>query len=376
MVRKIFIYVFLAMVLGVLFMLGAGSRFKFFQREDKLDGAYVNAAKPVFSMQNWFDGKFQEQADAFFNEHIIFREWLIRCRNQIDFNLYGHVHAEDVFVGKDEYLFRPTELHEMNGLYRFSEEEWGRRIRQLKHLRQLLSKQNIPLIIVIAPAKSYFYQEHVQPDKLNIQDTTFYENFVSRLARNGISFIDMNAYFFKMKTQASYPLYCKTGIHWTEYGAIIAMDSIMRYAGSKTGKKLPGMLWNHITIKDQPSDLDNDVMKSINLLKPIKPGALAYPQLRFNYTDDVYKPNMLVVGDSYYHALFNNGIHKNITGGNSPFWYYCYEEYASAGTKLLEEKDFLNAFEGIDLVMMIYSPPNLFEPFWVLPQKIEALTKD
>ena len=70
----------------------------------KLDGDFVLTEKPVFSWTDWFDGRFQMTYDKYLEDHIGFRDFLVRLTNQIDYSLYRIPHAEGVIVGKDDQL--------------------------------------------------------------------------------------------------------------------------------------------------------------------------------------------------------------------------------------------------------------------------------
>jgi hypothetical protein len=374
MVTKQFQLVFLLVIFaGMLFLLIQGKT-GFVKVKAELGGAYTKKSKPAFTIASWFEGTYQKNFEQYLEERAGFRAWFIQLRNQVDFTLFRHVHAQDVFVGNDNYLFRPSELNEINGKCAIPVDEMRKRIRQTKVLESELKKGGVPLIILIAPAKSHYYKEHI-PGRLLIKGAkSFYEQFSAAMDTAGFNCIDMNKWFLEMKDTTTYPLYSRSGIHWTEYGSVLAMDSVMRYAEKLANKNFPQLRWNKLEVRKDPSDLDSDVLRAANLMKPFRQPPLAYPYLDTNLLPGEQKPNMLVVGDSYFHAILWRPTYRYFVQKESAFWYYNREAWSeSYGNKLVSDLDILKELAGRDFVLMIYTPANLFEEFWALPRKMGDL---
>jgi hypothetical protein len=283
----------------------------------------------------------------------------------VDFRLFHHVHADDVFAGKDDYLFRPSELYDLNANYGMTEEQWHERMELLKNFS---AHAGSPVIVVIAPAKSHFYREYIPPERLLPNARSFYSRLREELDGAEIPFIDLNETFLRWKPAAKYPLYAKTGIHWTEYGAILAMDSMLRYAEALTHQSFPHLHWNTVNLLDTPSALDADILMAINLINPVKSGKLAYPVLDHHYPDSVRKPNMLVIADSYYHALLWSGVHTQISDTSSAFWYYGKEAFSSGYNNMPVEKlDMKKELKGRDFILVLFTPANYFDAIWKVP---------
>ncbi len=81
-------------------------------RVKKLDGDFVLAEKPVFNRTDWYNGSFQTAYDKYLEDHIGFRDFLVRLTNQIDYSLFRVPHAEGVLVGKNDQLFEYDYIRE------------------------------------------------------------------------------------------------------------------------------------------------------------------------------------------------------------------------------------------------------------------------
>ena len=60
---------------------------------------------PVFTKENWFNGKYQDTSSKYINDNFGFRNDFIRINNQRVFMLYNEARANGVIIGKDNYLY-------------------------------------------------------------------------------------------------------------------------------------------------------------------------------------------------------------------------------------------------------------------------------
>ena len=70
-----------------------------------LHGDYGDTEPVDLTWENWCSGEFQTSYDKWHRQHFGFSTTMVRVRNQVDYSLYGKVHAKEIVVGKEEYLF-------------------------------------------------------------------------------------------------------------------------------------------------------------------------------------------------------------------------------------------------------------------------------
>ena len=76
-----------------------------FESSGNLNG-YYNSSKDVkYSWEQWFDGTYQTGKKAFCNDHVGFRQDMIRFNNQVDFSIFSKCHSLGAVLGKDRHLF-------------------------------------------------------------------------------------------------------------------------------------------------------------------------------------------------------------------------------------------------------------------------------
>jgi len=65
-----------------------------------LEGSYELKKVSELNWHNWVNGVFQTKADGSATDHIGFRGYGTRLRNQIDFSFFGLTHSDKAVVGK------------------------------------------------------------------------------------------------------------------------------------------------------------------------------------------------------------------------------------------------------------------------------------
>ena len=304
-----------------------------------LDGYQPSITKPSFSIGGFLNQAFQDSLNPFLESRIPFRPDLVRLHNQIDFSLFGVPHAHKIIVGKNNYLFEEPYIKAYLGHDFFGRQKIDARISQFKELQELLwNEKKILMLVVFAPDKGSFYSEKIPERYLKSKkDTTNYQWYKQGLEKTGVNFIDFNAWFLKIKDTSRYVLYPKTGIHWSTYGAYLAMDSLIHYLSRKLEITLPEPVLEKLESTSIAREKDDDMAQALNLIWNIPHPALAYPHILYWKTNTEKKPSALFIGDSFYFCWSGSGYIKNIFS-NEEFWYYDHDVYIDG----IKQKNIVN----------------------------------
>jgi hypothetical protein len=297
--------------------------FSVFNIED-LDGDFEVAPRVEFSKKTWMNGEYQQKITLYLNDKIGFRPTMIRAKNQIDFSLYRKGNADGITIGKEDWFYEYDYIREFIGADFVGEQIIDRKIRQIKFLQKHLKEtQNIDFVLVFEPGKASVYPEFI-PDEYQREEgvMTNTQLFLSKVKEYDINHIDLDTYFQKLKKTASYPIYPQYGIHWTEYGAALAADSLLHYIEAIRQIRLAKYNYDSLLITSQPQGTDYDVGKTLNLFFQLPSHQeFAYPVYHFEKDTTADRPRVLVVGDSYYWNIFNTRIPKHLFA-NEAFWYF------------------------------------------------------
>lgn len=296
-----------------------------YSKLEPLKGAIVTEQDTGFSSATWLNEDFQHRKEKYLNENFGFRSSLVRLHNQIQFSAFDVAFANGVVVGKNNFLYEVNYIRAVTGQDFIGEDSIQKSVHRMKRVAELLNNDGIKMIVVLAPGKGSFYPEYI-PDRFGKPvETTNYSVYRKALLNSGIPFIDFNYWFRAMKDTSSYPLFPKTGIHWSQYGVVLAVDSLTHYIEQITHTDLPDMEVTGIEYGNSIHQDDKDIEDGMNLLFKIPKYKLAYPQLVF-HGDGKTKIPSLTVADSYYWQIYGSGLAGQIFDP-AQFWYYferCY----------------------------------------------------
>lgn len=196
--------------------------------------------KPALTLKNY--ETFPKEFEAYYNDHIPFRNQLIRLNNSIDFFVFGQSSNEGVTIGKEGWLFHSGDddgnaLKQSLGYWKYSEEELQRIAENLTTTERVLKNRGIAFVLYIAPNKATVYMDKV-PDAYQVADNvTATDQLVAYLREKA----DIRVVYPKeelMKARKENPdiyFYRKLDSHWNEAGAYIGAKCL----ASELGVEMP-----------------------------------------------------------------------------------------------------------------------------------------
>lgn len=334
-----------------------------FYEEIPLKGAYELSSEPELTKKSWFSGEYQDAQDKYIREHTGFRPGWVRLYNQWNYTCFNIAHANGVIRGKEDYLFEENYIKAYYGKDFLGEQKIQELTRKWKCIQDTLEKKGIKLAVIFAPGKASFYPEYI-PDsyKKGRKSKLNYEVFRKQFKEQGVSYIDMHSWFESMKKSSKYPLFPKTGIHWSVYGQYLAADSIRKYVSSACKTQIPYFVLDEMVESGRPRRDDNDIGSAMNLLLGIPDLTLAYPQFHPNRKPQKKDPKVLMIADSFYWGLFNSNVSTDLFHGGE-FWYYNKQIYPASSTRetLVKDQDLNKKLEENKVVFLLITDANLYQ---------------
>ena len=321
--KKILFLVIVMMLAGI----GIWRQFSV-SSDNSLEGVFEVSRKPVLSITSFMNGEFQEEYRQYTEDLPGLKGSLVRIRNQFDYSLFSIPHAKKIISGKQGYLFGEENIMAYMGNDFPGEHYLNVKIKELKQFQdELWNSKKILLLLIITPDKASFFPEMI-PDRFTKKKKAKnnYAYCSEEVEKAGINVIDFNKWFILAKDSSRYPLFARTGMHWSSYGALLAADSMFRYLNRKLEVRLPELVIDTIELSRFPKDEDDDIRRTMNLFWKITQTELAYPKFHFEFDNETILPPALFIGDSYYWNWYRPGIIGSVFG-NSDFWYYDKEVY-------------------------------------------------
>lgn len=327
-----------------------------------LRGAFRVSSNPSFDFQNWLEGKYQDEKQKYIKQNVGFASFFIRLKNQVYFSAFNQAKAKSVVVGNNQYLCQEKYIMSFLGKDFVGEEKVHEDVLKLKRVVDTLQAKGIELVFIIAPGKASFYPELIPSSyDLNEKGVTNHEAYSKAIGQNEIHLLDFHSWFNEMKPTSAFPLIPKTGAHWSEYGELLAADSMISYINTIYHKKqIPSLSFGKIESSNEMRYSDDDIEKGMNLLFDIEDLTMGYPEFHIEELESAEKTKMLTVGDSFFTCMFR-WIKPKEVFNNGQFWFYNKEAFHKGSSEpiILEGINVLKEVEKNDVVIIMTTDANL-----------------
>ena len=290
----------------------------------KLNGYNGATADTGFTLERWWSGAYQESKTQYLNDSISLRPDLVRMNNELDYLAFGKLHANDVSMGKNGYLYEWPYISAWYGLDYIGRAAAIEKLRKLRYIQDTLARAGKTILLAFAPSKARYYPENLPPNTTNLLVGPNNYTLIKGLCDTmGIQYCDFNGLFLSLKGKTRHPLYYKSGIHWSYYGTDIAMDTLHRYINRISRWRIPAMSWDDKETKetDEPEGTDNDIESSLNLIWPHEKEKFYYNLLHFD-TAGSKPPKVLFISDSYYWIILYRHIPESCYKSWEAWFYF------------------------------------------------------
>ncbi|MBO4328239.1 MAG: hypothetical protein J5831_02375 [Bacteroidales bacterium] len=349
-----------------------------------LDGFTATTEKPRLTWAQWHSGAYQDQLEQYIRENFGFREFLIRVYNQFTYSGFHQINNDNIIEGADHELFLKMYLDDITGkrlfwFYHSVEEAKADAQKNMEATLTLidqLHRHGTDFLFVFAPSKTAVYPEYMPKQYQDaVADFSLQDYYLQLFKENNIPHIDFLSYFQSIKNDFPYPLYTRTGTHWAESTIPMVADSLFRKLETITPYRLPSidLLDEHPTT--DYSGTDRELEASMNLLFPLRKPALPRPVFTLKDTLGADRPNLLVIGDSYFgqlqHSCFVDAFDQ------WDYWQYNRDIYSSRkayeGKEVNEFREAYKVLKDADIVIAMFTAPCFYKFMYGFPETAKNL---
>lgn len=346
------------------------STFKVKKNIRPLNGAFAKAEDTAFGGPAWFSGRYQALKNEYLKQNFGFRNSYVRLNNQLDFTLFKKINTEHVIAGKADVYFEENYIDAYYGNNFVGKENLDRLAGKLKQAQDILRSYNIALEILFLPGKASFYPEYIPEERVQEKKPRNYDYLVGAANAKQLDFIDFNAWFRQLKGSTVHDLYPAGGIHWSNYGALLAYDSLLKHIEQRTPVSLRSPKIEKIEFSDKLRDPDNDIVEALNLIRNPPMLSMPYAQYRWTERPGVTRPAALFIGDSYFWNWYHQGLVNN-TFTDARFWYYCQTIYPDTlPEREVKGIDFRKEVEKNKVVVLMATETNIHDIGWGFADKV------
>ncbi|MDX5447381.1 MAG: hypothetical protein LPK47_03295 [Bacteroidota bacterium] len=331
---------------------------------NKLSGVEDPIREPELTISKWFNCEFQSSFTDWFNRMLPDRPNLIRLKNQFLFSVFNQS-TTYVLVGKNNQLFAYNYFPSFRGFDCLGKEHWDEMAQKVGAIRDTLDTMGIPLLVVIAPNKVRFMPENLPDHLKRIPGKTTNESLMKEsFSKLDIPILDLNSIFVSNKESFEYAPFPNTGAHWNIYGSLIGFDSIQSRIQDLLGEKLNRIRWKTGVVLDSVIETDTELSEGLNLFFPPATEKQFFPKTQ-DFDPSSFKPNVLIIGDSFYWIFNSTKVNYKIFSSKFSFWYYnstCYD--LNHGQIPVSTLDVWDEIRNRDAIILLATESNLSDfPF-------------
>lgn len=359
-------YVLCFLTLGVFIMIYVQDRTHVFKFK-KLNGVYYEPKDAKLSFNYLMSGQFQQNLEENIRFNFGFREVLIPLYNQYLWDFYRMSSNKTVKVGQDEWLFGWDDVanYYQGAKYlsddkkKSSKSQLDLEAKRMYKVQHILEEYNIFVFVSLLPSKAFVFPEYLpknpDPEREPFHAIDYYPQVFDSL---GVNYINVEKIFEEQKGQVDYPLFPKTGMHWSHIAAEYAFDTIMRYIEDASHLKLL-----HYNIGEKYADEskypDNDLEAILNLMRPIRPNTNYYADVEVVPDTRAAWPTFLVIGDSFFWNI-SGSVPLGYLFSRYQYWYYNSTIYFNDQYNHTSQVDILDEILHSRIINLSYSPRQLY----------------
>lgn len=247
-----------------------GMIFQVIGREHELHGVSEETPLSVSAGGLWA-GSSQSDMEAWLDGKLVLRTWLIPIRNQIVYSVFHTSTNDEVVLGKNGNLFEERYLTaETQITPPVGDEDMEALAERIKILNDRLEEKGKSLFIFITPSKAHVYSEDIPDLYLKLapdtKEVSSYSKLIQKFEEKGIAYFDSVPYVLELKENAEYPVYTKTGVHWSRVAALEASGRLMDEMERQLSINLPEIAVDYLPTSEA-IEPDRDLEELLNIWK-------------------------------------------------------------------------------------------------------------
>ena len=360
------LYILCVLTLAVFVLIYVQERTKLFKLKP-LNGVYYTPEKVDFTLDNFLSGKYQQSIDNNLRYNFGFREIFIRFYNQYIWDFYHKSTNKIVKIGKEDWLFGLNEIKNFyeSDTYEYANDKNGMKRKfdleasRMYKVQNILEEYNVFIFVTLLPGKAFLYPEYLpespEPTREPFHAIEYFPHVFDSLKINYITVMKM---FEDQKGKADYPLFYKTGMHWSYIAAQHAFDSVIKYVEAKGNMNL-----NNFSIGEkytaQAKHPDTDLEDLLNLMRPMNLNSFYYSEYQLINDSTATKPIFILIGDSFFWNIVSSVPLDDIFKKHY-YWYYNSTIHFDSRYDNTSQVDILEEILNSGVIDLSYSPRQLY----------------
>lgn len=233
-----------------------------------LNGYFEEYQMPDLSFYTFSSGKYQRGFSTWIENNFASHGLVTKIYNQIQYTIWNqgaYVIGKNKDIYDEKYIEADLAIGKNNNYsIRNKQAEMETYVEQLIQLEKNLKKQEIEMIFYITPSKSNMDMENI-PQFYVVQDKGYdsASEYLKQLLKDtNLTWIDSGDYL----QGEEYPIFYKTGIHWSRPAEQEISKLIMELIAEKVPESGKKIQLKELCSSNIPYWRDDDVLRVLNLL--------------------------------------------------------------------------------------------------------------
>lgn len=347
---------------------------------------FTAPVEPVkLNVKSFREGTYQAYAQRYLQQHFGFRNFYIRSYNQWMYSCFRQTTNDNVVKGENGefYLRQYTDvytgkkLRETYGTVDSARVAMRHNVEETCRIIDSLRRFGTDVIVVLAPSKPLIYPECL-PKEIRQAHCPFsiQEEYAELYTQAGVEHINFVPLFRRLKQESSYPVYTRFGTHWAYATMPFVADTILQKIASVKHYPMPHVVYGDSNFSYRYKGSDREIEGQLNLLFPLRHGKIPMPEYSFQEDRAYRKPNLLVVGDSYFTQLRNTGFEKAFN--QVDYWKYN-DEAISSISERNGKVTLVNRYEIIsqaDVILLVFTDIHAYDYLFSFLKTAERTMED
>ncbi len=325
-----------------------------------LQGTFELADSIPFTSENWARKIWQENQENILKQNLHIKPSFIRLQHEIDYQLFSEYHMGDLLEGKNGYFFSWGWSAMRCCENKFNTDSLAIYIKKLKIFSTLLNQKGKYFKVIIPPSKEEIFSEFLPDEYAKENQKNDYHLYVNELEKNKVDYWDLLDYYKSIIDTSKFPIYSRTSVHWTRYGASFTLFNLLDDMNKFFNNSM-STIYVESSEVDQFKNGDGDTETTLNLLSRIDDGNFLYYNYNVHFKENAFKPKVLTIADSYYWALKSCWRLPDIYANDSKYLYYYSTAYYPGNEPPISvnKLNIVEEFKTCDAVIILNSSHNL-----------------
>jgi len=269
-------------------------------RDRGLDGSLAPAPRPKLSGGAFRTEQFQQQFTRWFEQSLGFRNYAVVADNTLLYHVFGETkYLARVVIGHDDVLFERDDITLFNKPAP-TQEQVDALADRIAKLQVRLRVDGRAFVPVLVPSKTSIYRDAVpakwkRPHTGDLPSDHIYLDVKRALDVRGVRYVDARALLLSSSVPRQL-LWGAQARHWSDYGACLTMEQIVRQYTELTNHSLSFTCPYEIGRARRSHD-NYDLMRLLNVWRPAH--QRQHGLVSYDPPPQAPKPRILFISSSF-----------------------------------------------------------------------------